>query len=146
MKNAHRHEFRHFCPISTRWGDVDRLGHINNAKYFTYDEQGRTDYLWSRTVAAGLGQAPGANFILARIGCDFIVQLEHPSKLDLGIRALRLGTSSIMLRGALFVGGVCHAVTESVVVWFDYKVQQAKPLPISLREEILNFEAIKPEE
>jgi acyl-CoA thioesterase FadM len=27
---------RHIEPVTVRWGDVDSMGHVNNAKYFTY--------------------------------------------------------------------------------------------------------------
>lgn len=32
-------------PITMRWGDMDALGHLNNAVYLTYFEQARTDWL-----------------------------------------------------------------------------------------------------
>lgn len=35
---------RHLEPIRVRWGDVDSMGHVNNAKYFTYCESARMSY------------------------------------------------------------------------------------------------------
>ena len=35
---------RHVEPITVRWGDVDSMGHVNNAKYFTYCESARMTY------------------------------------------------------------------------------------------------------
>lgn len=32
-------------PVPMRWGDMDALGHLNNAVYLTYFEQARTDWL-----------------------------------------------------------------------------------------------------
>ena len=34
--NAERKEFFYWQSISTRWGDNDIYGHVNNAVYFTY--------------------------------------------------------------------------------------------------------------
>ncbi len=144
MKPAQRSDFSFFDRITTRWGDVDRIGHVNNAKYFTYDEQARCQYMEQRIVAAGL-DVNRTEFILAHIGCDFLVQLNHPSEIDYGIRAVRLGRSSIGLEGAAFVGDCCHSVTQSVLVWFDYQTQQTCPVPEVVRAAILEFEPLQPE-
>ena len=39
-----RAAFRLLEPISVRWADVDSMGHVNNAKYFTYCESARMSY------------------------------------------------------------------------------------------------------
>ena len=137
-----RAQFRHFCRMQTRWGDVDRIGHVNNAKYFTYDETARIDYFERRLAAAG----EGSRIILARIACDFIQQLHHPSDIDYGMRVTRLGRSSIGTEGALFVGDTCFARTQGVVAWFDYAAQKTAPIPEQVRRVIREFEIIKPDE
>jgi hypothetical protein len=35
----------HVARIQVRWGDLDALGHVNAAKYFTYFEQARADWM-----------------------------------------------------------------------------------------------------
>lgn len=142
-KLAQRTDYRYFCPILTRWGDVDSMGHVNNAKYLTYDEQARTDYMMQRQRDAGLTRP---HFILARVACDFIEQLHHPAQIDYGMRILRIGRSSLVTQGALFVGDRCHARTESVMVWFDYESQKTMPVPEAIRVAIRNFEVLKPDE
>lgn len=138
-----RSDFAYFCRISTRWGDVDRMGHINNAKYFTYDEQARTGYLGKQIVDANLS-ANQCNFIVAKIGCDFLRQVTDPSEIDYGIRALKIGRSSIHLQGAAFIGDSCHSRSESVIVWFDYEAQKSRLVPQALRDSIMEFEILKP--
>ncbi len=142
MKAARREDFRHFTRLQTRWGDVDRIGHVNNAKYFTYEEQARTSYFEQRLNAAG----QGADIILAHVGCDFLVQVHHPSDIDYGIRVTRIGRSSLHTEGALFIGEVCHARTRGVLVWFDFALQKTAPLPEALREAIRSYEVVAPEE
>ena len=34
----------HTARLPVRWGDQDPLGHVNNARFFTYFEQARIDY------------------------------------------------------------------------------------------------------
>jgi acyl-CoA thioester hydrolase len=142
-KIPRRADYRYFGRILTRWGDVDSMGHVNNAKYITYDEQARTDYMLQRQRDAGL---VGPHFILARIACDFIEQLHHPAQIDYGMRILRIGRSSLVTQGALFVGDRCHARTEGVIVWFDYETQKPTAVPEAIRAAIRNFEVVQPEE
>lgn len=142
MKTAQREQFRYFTRLQTRWGDVDQIGHINNAKYFTYDEQARISYFEERLKAAG----QGPSIILARIACDFLVQVHHPSDIDYGMRITRMGRSSLYTEGALFVGDVCHARTEGVVVWFDYAGQKTGPIPEAVRQVIRDYEVVPPVE
>lgn len=144
MKCPRREDFRSVQQIPTRWGDVDRLGHINNAKYFTYDEQARIEYFVARRAEAGIGGGP--SFILAHIACDFIEQLHHPARMDYAIRVTRIGRSSLRTEGAIFVGGRCHSRTEGVLVWFDYDAQKARPIPDALRRAVREFEIVKPAE
>ena len=37
--------YRFHHPIEVRYGDLDPQGHLNNAKYLTYFEQARVNYL-----------------------------------------------------------------------------------------------------
>lgn len=138
-----RDQFRYFGRLDTRWGDVDMMGHVNNAKFITYDEQARTDYMAERQRDAGV---TGPHFILARICCDFLEQLRHPARIDYGIRVVRIGRSSLQTQGALFVGDRCHARTEGVIVWFDYAAQQTTAVPEVVRRAIRDFEVVRPEE
>lgn len=144
MNRPRREDFRCFQKISTRWGDVDRMGHVNNAKYFTYDEQARIEYFRQRMAEAGLhGES---NFILARVACDFIEQLHHPSEIDYAIRVTRIGRSSLHTEGAAFVGERCHSRAEGVVVWFDYESQRVEPVPEALRDVLRRYELVRPGE
>ena len=43
-----RPRFRFFTPTPTRWGDCDRLGHVNNVQFVRYFESGRLDYFHQR--------------------------------------------------------------------------------------------------
>lgn len=144
MKLPQRSEFRHFLRVPTRWSDMDVVGHVNNARYLTYDESSRIEY-FGRLL--GKEQSwKGQGIILARIACDFIAQLKHPAEVDAAIRITRLGRSSLTTEGGIFVGEQCFARTQGVLVWFDYASQSPQPIPESLRASIREFELVKPEE
>ncbi|MBX6420488.1 MAG: acyl-CoA thioesterase [Nevskia sp.] len=140
-----RAHFRQFIRETVRWGDMDALGHVNNARFFTYDESGRIAYFepW-KELDPGFWDAHG--LILAHIGCDFLAQLRYPAQLDIGTRIARLGKSSLHTESAMFEGERAVAVVRGVVVWFDYRAQRPLPLPPRLREWIRAREALAPEE
>lgn len=140
-----RGDFSHFTRLAVRWGDMDTLGHVNNAKFFTYDEQARLEYFQMlEGVVPGLWVQQG--LILARLGCDFIRQLHHPATLDIGLRIRRIGRSSMETEGAMFEGEHLVAVTAGTVVWFDYSAQKTTAVPESVKALIRQREIVAPAE
>lgn len=140
-----RDAFRYWTRIATRWGDVDRMGHVNNAVYFTYGEQVRIEYLSARRESA-VDATEGSGGILAHVSCDFIAQLHHPATLDIGLRVSRMGRSSLRTEALMFDGERLVARMEGIVVWFDYAQQIAVPIPESMRTAVRQYEWVKPEE
>jgi len=138
-----RAQFSHFTRIVVRWGDMDALGHINNAKFFTYDEQARLEYFQIfEGVVPEMWTAQG--LILARLGCDFLQQLHHPAKLDVGLRIRRFGRSSMETECAMFEGDRLVAVSQGTVVWFDYRAQKSAPIPDAVKALIRQREVLAP--
>lgn len=45
----------HTERIVVRWGDMDSVGHVNNAVYFTYMESARVGWLRQLAIDVGLG-------------------------------------------------------------------------------------------
>jgi acyl-CoA thioester hydrolase len=134
-RKPQREDFAHFTRLPVRWGDLDSLGHVNNAVFFTFDEQARLEYFEAAAdVVDGLWSRQG--LILARIGADFVKQLRYPATLEIGLRIARLGRSSMETEGAVFDQGELVAATQGVVVWFDYELQKPAPIPETLRQLI----------
>jgi acyl-CoA thioester hydrolase len=145
MSKPTRQEFRHFIPMTVRWGDMDSLGHVNNVQYFRYGESARIAYFEAL-------EREDPNFwkeygiILASIGCDFLAQLHYPAELEIGSRVTRLGRSSLQMTSAIFQGDEVVAVVRGVLAWFDYSQQKTLPIPESVRAWIRAREAVAPEE
>jgi len=143
VKRPQRSDFGHSTRIVVRWGDMDALGHVNNAKFFTYDEQSRLEYFRSfEHVVPGMWKEQG--LILARLGCDFIQQLHCPAELDVAFRITRFGRSSMDTECAMFEGERLVAVSQGVLVWFDYRAQKAAPIPDAVKAHIRQSAAIAP--
>ncbi|MBV62642.1 acyl-CoA thioesterase [Abyssibacter profundi] len=135
-----RDDYRYWYPIQIRWGDMDALGHVNNARYFTFSESARLAYRDDNFPRQALPDSQ--DLILARTSCDFVEQLKYPDDLDAGCRIAKLGRSSLVFEVGMFRRNSERlvAVTEAVTVWFDYAAQQTTAIPDVLRDALLAYE------
>lgn len=136
--------------IQVRWGDMDALGHVNNAVYFTYCETARMAWWEGLTSLGGLeveaapGQRVGPGLVSASL--DFKRQVRAPAEVDVGLRVTRIGGKSFgCAYGLYLVGGDGGPVATgaSVMVWMDYAAHggrgQALPLPEPLRRALAAY-------
>lgn len=140
-----RSEFRFFHEITPRWGDMDALGHVNNVKFFTYDESARLEY-FQQLMRDDPRFWKDYGLILARIEADFLAQLRLPAQLEIGFRIRRIGRTSLSTEAAMFRGPELVAVTRGVLVWFDYAASRPLPVPGAVRLRIRKASATPPEE
>ena len=139
-----RGKFRHFTPSPTRWGDCDRLGHVNNVLFVRYFETGRLDYMLKVLdidTRAGLE----SSLILADIHVSFLGQIHHPAALEVGTRISRLGNRSFDFESAIFAPGETgpRATARATCVWYDYRADRSLSIPERERQIIQQFEGIE---
>ncbi len=141
--------FRHIIPLQVRWGDMDALGHVNNATYLTYCEQARVAY--STDLKLWRGEYSPYGVIMARAVVDYKLPLVAGDDVFVCTRAKRLGNRSLeweqhIVRqttdGALEVA--CVAVITGVV--FDYTTKKSIPIPAEWRQIVRDYEPTPPEE
>lgn len=145
LKLPKRSDFAYFLPLMTRWGDMDALGHVNNAKFFTYDESARLEYFQVLMKDdPKFWQEYG--LILAHIEADFVAQLKPPAQLNIGFRIARLGRTSLRTEAAMFLDDEVVAVTRAILVWYDYRSGTPLLLPDAVRNRIRSIEVLRPEE
>ena len=137
----------HVEPISVRWGDMDSMGHVNNAKYFTYCESARMSCFAAIRMydhRESEKQSPA----LAAAHLNFRKQVRYPAELDVLTRVSEIGRSSfrmdyeIVYQGTETLGQRV-ADGHGVIVWVDYGTGRSIPLPESLKEEIRQFEGME---
>ncbi len=128
--------------LSVRFRDCDPLGHVNNAVYLTYLEQGRFT-LWKAQLgytakSAGQGGARGFGFILARIECDFRAQARYGDELEVRVSLDGFGRSSFSYVYEIVdvSTGRVVATAKSVQVWFDYDANASAPLPDDVKSKL----------
>lgn len=142
MENIKRADFRHFVPLSVRWGDLDMLGHVNNTVFFRYSEEGRICYF--KDVGIDNPAVRPSGLILADMRCSFIKQLHYPAEIEIASRTQALGNSSMHMQQVLFHKGADEiaATFKAVVVWFDYTAQRPARVPEPIREAVKNYEVM----
>ena len=122
--------------IDLRFRDVDAMGHVNNAVYFTYFEYGRLKFFYSESRKE---KFPGFAFILAHVSCDFIRPVTLNDGLTLQMWIKEIGGKSFKFHYQL-VGADNPAVTfatgESVQVCFDYQKNTSIPISEGLNAQL----------
>ncbi len=133
--------FRHRTTIAVRFRDVDLMGHVNNAVYFTYLEQARLDYF--RDLAArnpDVERPPGMIVASARI--DFRAPVFLDDTVDVWLRSAEVGRTSLRMLYEVWSRGQgkLAAAGETMQVLYDYAAKAAVPIGDAQRAALEAFE------
>jgi acyl-CoA thioester hydrolase len=120
--------------VPVQWGDLDALGHVNNARFFTWFESARIAYFTK------LDMAPGeVGPILASTSCDFKRAIHYPSDIEVGARVVKVGRTSVTMEYAVWLADrpdeLC-AVGVGIVVLVRYANMEKVEVPPSARAQI----------
>lgn len=133
--------YRFYQPIEIRYGDLDPQGHLNNAKYLTFMEQARINYikhlgLWNGSSFLEIG------IILAEISILFRAPVLFGQPVHVGTRVTRLGNKSIDMEYRMEDTQTQQelATGASVLVTYNYHENQSIPIPDHWRRAINDFE------
>ena len=124
-------EFTHVEQV--RFRDLDPMGHVNNAVFLTYIEQGRVAFLAEVGATSGLEDM---NMVVARVEIDFKAPVRLGQEVEISVRASRFGTKSFDLDYVLRVDGEVVSEAKSVQVAYDYGRRHPIPLPTEWREKL----------
>lgn len=111
-----------------RFADLDMLGHVNNKAFFTFAESGRVAFLSETRL-----WVPGSvrQNVIRHAELDYLRELHFPAEVKIGLRVLKVGTTSFTLGLGMFSGGHCVATASTVLVRIDTKSRA----PIMLNDE-----------
>ena len=126
----------HQMVIAIRWGDMDAMGHLNNASYFRFFETVRID--WFRSLGLRLDPS-GEGIVIVNAFCNFIKQLEYPGDVLARHFVAKPGRTSFETYVTLERSdnpGVIYASGGAQAVWVDFPRQKSAPMPDWLRASI----------
>lgn len=107
--------------IPVAWGDMDAMGHVNNAVYFRYFETARMQ-CFAQLGLGSIGQSDGVGPILHSASCRFRIALTHPDTVTVGAQIGEVGEDRFVMRyrAVSHQHGAVAADGESLIVTFDY--------------------------
>jgi acyl-CoA thioester hydrolase len=107
------------------WGDMDALGHVNNARYFDYFQEARIE--WLKELNIGLAGKTGP--VVIHVSATFLKPLIYPATVSLRSNISHVGTSSMVMDHHLYQEETLMAHGTSKIVWVDYEEGNSIPLP-----------------
>lgn len=119
--------------VSPRFGDIDGLGHVNNTVLPVWFEIGRNSIF--RLFSPDLDLSPDVwHLILVRTEFDFLRQMYFRSDVEIRTFIAKIGNSSFTVGHEAWQEGELKVKGQAVLVYYDFKLQKAMPLPDSIRK------------
>ncbi len=115
--------------MGTRWGDNDMYGHVNNVVYYAWFDTAVNNWL----IQSGLLALDGGPLIglAVQSSCRYAHSLAYPDRVEIGLAADHIGTSSVTYRLGAFRLGAPDAAAEGLFthVYVDAATRRPRPLP-----------------
>ena len=134
-------DFRFFHRLRVRWAEVDMQKIVFNAHYLMYFDTAISDY-W-RALALPYEEAMhqlGGDLYVKKASVEYHGSARFDDRLDVALKCVRVGNSSIVFSGAIFRAGELLITSELVYVFADPTSHTSKPVPDQLRHLLTRFE------
>ena len=137
-----RPDFRYFDRLRVRWVEVDLQKIDFNGHYLMYFDTAVAGYwralaLPYHETMAGLA----GDLYVRKATLEYHASARYDDQLEVGIRTARIGNSSMVFECGVFKGAQLLVSGELVYVFADPTTQTSRPVPPTLREVLLGFEA-----
>jgi acyl-CoA thioester hydrolase len=125
-------------PVEVRYSDLDAQGHVNNATFFTYFEQGRVAFFAELRARHTTHQsampgthAPDLPFVIASASCVYLRPIAKLAPVMVGVRCSRITHASIEMEYAVCdqPHGAPYARGTTLTVSIDPVSGHPRPLP-----------------
>lgn len=120
--------------IVVQWGEMDALGHVNNARFFSWFESARIALFTRIGVATTRPAEIGP--ILATTTCDFLRPVVFPATLAVSVKVAKVGETSITMEYEVKDDAAVYARGTSVAVLVDYRSMTKVRVPDDVRAAI----------
>jgi acyl-CoA thioester hydrolase len=113
-------------PVAVRWRDTDALGHVNNAVFLTYLEEGR-DAFYAQVLGDPI-------YVVVRIEMDLRAEVLHDDRrVTVQIAVERVGTTSLTTRETIRTAAG-EVAADARVVTVRWDADRRKPTAFSPAE------------
>lgn len=128
------------ADIPVAWGDMDAMGHVNNAVYFRYFETARIE-CFGELGLTSIEPSDGVGPILHSTSCRYRIPLTHPDTVTVGARVAEVGEDRfrMLFRAVSHRHGAVAADGECLVVTFDYASGTKAEVSEELRKQLLDL-------
>lgn len=113
--------------VEIRFADIDAMGHVNNAVYFSYFEQARMAYFKERVARIWDWNEDG--IIVARNEIDYVFPVLLNDRMVIRLWVNHVGNKSFSVCYRVVVGERLCATGKSVLVCFNHKNKATQVLP-----------------
>lgn len=134
--------FKFYTTIRPRFNETDAFGHINNVNFFTYFEQARLDFFEELTLVNSLVDSLNESIIVtANLECHYLSQLFYGQKIQVHVRASKIGRSSFELEYAIIeqVQQAVVAIGRGTIVYINKKTNRSEELPSFIKDIFQQF-------
>jgi YbgC/YbaW family acyl-CoA thioester hydrolase len=137
-----REDLRFFHRLRVRWAEVDMQKIVFNAHYLMYLDTAMADF-W-RALALPYEEAMhelGGDLYVKKASIEYHGSARYDDVLDVGLKCVRVGNSSIEFFGAIYRGEDLLISGQLIYVYADPATQTSRPVPQALRDTLLGYEA-----
>ena len=128
------------AEIEVRFRDLDAMGHVNNAVYFTYMEIARTRFFMTLT---NLGDPLQLPVIIVEASCTYMAQARFDDTIQVTVNVTRIGDKSFDLRYEMSnQENRSIASGRTIMVAYDYENRRAIRIPENMRKSLEIYSAL----
>ncbi|GGB67003.1 acyl-CoA thioesterase [Blastomonas aquatica] len=144
--------FRSIAPKRVHYHEVDMQNIVFNANYLMFADVGVTEYFRALRIASALPDTGGFNLfgpdhdmMVRHASVDFRASALADDMIDLAVRLIRFGTSSMTTECAIFRDEELLCVITVSYVHIHMESRRPAPIPQSFRDLVAGFEVVTPE-
>lgn len=134
--------FKYRTELEMRFTDLDMMGHVNNAMYFTYMEIGRTKY-WQQAIQWDWKKT---GVVIGKASNTYIKPLHLGDKISMYVRTSRIGNTSFdleyMIIKTLNGEEIVCSKGKTTCVAYDYATKSPIKIPERERNKMMDFEQL----
>jgi acyl-CoA thioester hydrolase len=134
--------FKYRSALEMRFTDLDMMGHVNNAVYFTYMEIGRTKY-WQQAIQWDWKKT---GVVIGQASINYLKPILLGDKISIYVRTSRIGNTSFDLEYIIIKEKNGEEIVcskgKTVCVVYDYESKSPVQIPLKERNKMIEFEQL----